>query len=141
MPREIPESRDFLFPDAHGQWHWGQTPEEAWAETLILGRKLAMLSGETPDRAVLLKMVSFPSGGAPELTPQSQVEFYRLAVERVKNRTDLPSRVKFIFLGAFDMPWKSVENGWPPTEQHTGLFTHERKPKPAVTEIAWTGAR
>jgi exo-beta-1,3-glucanase (GH17 family) len=131
---------DFMFPDAHGQWHGGEQPDEVWAETVALGRKLASLPANS-DRSILLKMVSYPSGGASGLTLESQLMFYRFAVENVRNRTDMPSRVKLAFLGAFDTPWKSPEAGWAPSEQHTGLFTHSRDPKPAVTDVAWTKAR
>jgi exo-beta-1,3-glucanase (GH17 family) len=135
------ELGDILFPDAHGQWHEGQTAEAAWQETVATARKLALLAADEPDRPVILKMVSYPSSGASSLTPEAQLAFYHQAVEGVRNRTDIPARVKFAFLGAFDTPWKTVDNGWALSEQYTGLFTFDRSPKPAVTHVRWSTGR
>ncbi len=126
---------DFLFPDVHSNWHKGQSPQAAWAETLASARKAAQLAGSA--KPVLLKMVSFPSGGAAGLTTQTQVEFYRLAAEEFTDRNDVPSTVSLSFMTAFDPVWKTEEYEWSRSEQYTGLFTAGRKPKPAVTEVKW----
>jgi len=74
------------------------------------------------------------------LTPAAQKEFYRLAVEMAPHSIDLPAHVHFSFLGAFDTPWKTTANQWPPAELHTGLFTADRQPKPVVF-VQWEAHR
>ncbi|MGA2456096.1 MAG: TIR domain-containing protein [Terriglobales bacterium] len=132
---------DFLFPDVHPQWHEGETPEAAWAETVAAARKTAQLTSAFPDREILLKMVSFPSAGAPGLTPDAQARFYHYAVETARDNKDVPARVAFSFMGAFDTPWKTTNYGWTLPEQSTGLFTAKREPKPAVLNVHWTVTR
>lgn len=132
---------DFLFPDAHPEWHEGETPEAAWAETVEAARKAAQLVSNLPDREILLTMISFPSGGARGLTPTAQAQFYRLAVEGARDNKNIPARVAFSFMGAFDTPWKTVNHGWTLPEQSTGLFTVKREPKPSVLNVRWVVAR
>jgi exo-beta-1,3-glucanase (GH17 family) len=127
---------DFLFPDVHAYWHEGKSPKDAWSETLAMARQASILSADKK-RNVLLKTISYPSGGAAGLSQNAQREFYRLAVEEARERTDLPGNVSFSFLCAFDPKWKTKEFGWQEPERHTGLFTVERKPKPAVTHVNW----
>ena len=132
---------DFLFPDVHSNWRQGETPEDAWAETFAAARKAAQLVSGDPERQVLLKMVSFPSGGAPGLTPITQARFYRYVVEGARDNKDIPARVSFSFMGAFDTPWKATAYGWTPPEQSTGLFTVKREPKLAVSNVKWAASR
>jgi exo-beta-1,3-glucanase (GH17 family) len=132
---------EFLFPDVHGSWHYGGTPDEIWNETLTLALEAAELARDMPEKRVLLKMVSYPSGGAPGLSRKTQMEFYRLAVNKRLDRNDIPIKVSFSFFGAFDPVWKTEEHGWEKAEQFVGLFTKDREPKPAVTEIQWRKSR
>ena len=134
---ELVRLGDFMFPDVHAQWHGGESPESAWNETVEADKEAAKLTSAEPKRLILLKMVSYPSAGAPGLTPATQAKFYQLAVETKRHRTDLSERVYFSFLGAFDTPWKTKANQWPLAELHTGLFTADRKPKPAVLNVQW----
>lgn len=132
---------DFLFPDVHTQWQKPETPDEAWNETLELARRAARLAATAEGKPVLLKMVSYPSGGGEGLSPQKQAQFYRLVIEQAADRNDIPARISFSFLSAFDPVWKSEDQGWQKPEQFTGLFTRDRVPKPAMTEVKWRKPR
>ena len=132
---------DFLCPDVHCQWYDDMTPADAWARTVAKARAAALLVKDLPDKRVLLKMISFPSSGSKGLTPETQVEFYRMAVERARDSTDLPSRISLSFFAAFDPVWKTGEYGWASSERHTGLFDEKRNPKPAVSEVDWESKR
>ena len=132
---------DFLFPDVHTEWQRGKGPEEAWTETVALAQRAAKLAAQAEGKHVLLKMVSFPSGGGAGLSPKSQATFYRLAIEQASDRNDIPARVSFSFLVAFDPVWKTESQGWQLSEQFTGLFTKERIPKLAVTQVKWRKPR
>jgi exo-beta-1,3-glucanase (GH17 family) len=134
---KLAEFGDFMFPSALTQWQLGKTPEAAWAETLDLARRSARLAVAAQRKIVLLKMVSYPSGGAPGLSPHTQAEFYRLAVDKAKDRNDIPAGVSFSFLAAFDPAWKNDKTKWEEAEQYTGLFTKDRQPKLAITEVTW----
>ncbi len=132
---------DFLLPDVHTEWQRGKSPDEAWIETVTLAQRAAKLAAQAEGKHVLLKMVSFPSGGGDGLSPEAQAQFYRLAVEQASDRNDIPARVSFSFLVAFDPFWKTESRGWQLPEQFTGLFTKERIPKLAVTEVKWRKPR
>ena len=54
-----------------------------------------------------------------------------------RHRGDVSSGVYFSFLAAYDPLWKTADMGWLEAERHTGLFTADRKPKPAVLEVDW----
>lgn len=134
--KRLAEIGDFLFPDVHTNWHKGIVPKDAWQQTLEMACLAAKISAEKK-KLVLLKMVSYPSGGADGLSLETQKLFYKYAVEEARERADLPGNVTFSFLTAFDTPWKSTENDWQESEKHTGLFTVERSPKLAVTSVNW----
>lgn len=127
---------DFLFPDVHTMWHNGQSPQEAWSETLALAQR-ASKAASSLGKLVLMKMISFPSGGAERLSPKTQAEFYRLAAEESVDRNDIPANVSFSYMTAFDPVFKTEDQDWKKAEQYTGLFSRDRKPKPAVTEVTW----
>jgi exo-beta-1,3-glucanase (GH17 family) len=131
------ELGDFLFPDIHVLWQQGLGPREAWQQTLSLARQAARLLIHDPHKLILLKIVSYPSGGAKEFTLQSQKEFYRMAVEEKVSHVDIPARISFSYFAAFDPVWKTENQGWDPPERFIGLFTVQREPKPAVTEVDW----
>jgi exo-beta-1,3-glucanase (GH17 family) len=135
------ELGDFLFPDVHVLWQQSLTPKEAWDQTKSAAFQAARLLDRHSHKLILLKMVSYPSGGATGFTSETQKEFYRLAVEQRVNRIDIPARVSFSFFAAFDPPWKTAACGWDPPEQCIGLFTAGRQPKPAVTEVDWSRYR
>ncbi|MEI7900196.1 MAG: hypothetical protein WCK89_08080, partial [bacterium] len=127
---------DFMFPDVHASWHKGSTPLLAWQETQQRACRLAHLTSQSP-KPILMKMVSYPSNGAEGLSTESQLDFYRLAVEGSRDDADFPQRVVLSFATAFDPIWKTVQNGWAEAERHTGLFTADRHPKPAVVKVNW----
>jgi hypothetical protein len=136
-PQLYMEWSDFLCPDVHASWHYGQPAQEAWEETEQMGLHAATLATPYPGKPVLLKMVSYPSAGAEGLSPTSQLEFYRRATGAMQHSVRFPRGVTPVFLGAFDAPWKDAAHGWPESERHTGLFTADRQPKPAALEIPW----
>jgi len=131
------ELGDFLFPDVHVQWYDGLEPEKAWEETIILAQRAAKAASNAPGKLILLKMVSYPSGGAEGLSQEAQLSFYQLAIEKAINRTDIPARISFSFLTSFDPVWKTDEQKWEPSERYTGLFTYNREPKLAITQVNW----
>jgi exo-beta-1,3-glucanase (GH17 family) len=138
---KLVEMGDFLFPDVHVLWQQSLSPKEAWDQTRSAALQAARLLDHHPDKLVLLKMVSYPSGGKEGFSPETQKEFYRLAVEQRVNRIDIPARVSFSFFAAFDPPWKTADYGWDSPEQFVGLFTTERRPKLAVTQVDWSRYR
>lgn len=130
------EIGDFLFPDVHTLWHHGMDAKTVWNETIELAQKAAAAVSNT-NQLVLLKMISYPSEGAKGLTEESQKRFYRMVIEESQNRIDIPARVSFSFLCAFDPLWKVKEYGWADSEKYTGLFSQDRHPKPAVMDLNW----
>ena len=131
------EMGDFLFPDAHSDWHSGQNPQQVWDNTISIARRMSQIVTQKGKKPVLLKMVSFPSGGAKGLSQETQAEFYRLAVEKAKVSIEIPGFVSFSYLCAFDPIWKTKEHGFMEPEKYTGLFTNDRIPKRAVEEVNW----
>jgi exo-beta-1,3-glucanase (GH17 family) len=135
---------DFLFPDVHAYWHDGQTPAVAWQQTVASALKAdelvvkEMQKTGKPKKPVMLKMVSFPSGGASGLTETSQLEFYRLAIRESPMKGDLPGGMSLAFFSAFDELWKTENRGFATPEKSTGLFHDNREPKQAVTKLDWS---
>ena len=123
------ELGDFLIPDVHGSWRGGATPSQLVDE---LRSKIERLADVLPGRKpVLLKMISYPSGGADGLTPENQRDFFK----RVLRDVDVPDRMYKSFFPAFD-PHLDAKTGssWSATEEHAGLFTNDRIPKIAAKE-------
>jgi hypothetical protein len=113
---------DYYVPDVVGGWSVGETPGQCLSEL----RQTLLQVGELADKPVLLKMISFPSGGRG-LKPDKQVEFFRGVSGFIR-----PSRGVYLSVfSGFDLPWKRPPL-FDPTEEHVGLFTADLKPKPAV---------
>ncbi|HCU38465.1 MAG TPA: hypothetical protein DGT21_24510 [Armatimonadetes bacterium] len=137
-PSALAAQCDFLFPDVHTYWYDGTlSPEKAWEQTVRAAEQLGALAGDLGSKPVLLNMVSYPSDGAPGLTLDAQRRFYELAVLGRRDRSDIPGAIGFAFLGAFDTPWKTAIRGFQPADQHTGLLTNDRRPKPAIADVNW----
>lgn len=88
---------------------------------------------EVSRKAVLVKETGLPSGPAPRFTPDAQKEFWRELRVQLARRRD--SRIAFAAFEAFDLPWKA-QQAYLPIEEHWGMFTHDRKPKPAIGAFA-----
>jgi hypothetical protein len=115
---------DFYFPDVNGGWSTviGATPDQALSQL----RQDLYRVGELTDKPVLLKMISYPSGGRG-LMPDHQLEFFRGVSTFVR-----PPRGCYLSVfSGFDLPWKKPPE-FDPTEEHAGLFSADLKPKPAV---------
>lgn len=120
---------DFYLPDARGDWRLGATHPQLLRELRDDLQQATVLPHNKP---VILKMIGMPSGGGPGLTLESQRDFYR-AVHR---DIDPPVGVSLAFHAGYDVPWKGAEpNIWAAPEEHVGLFTADRKAKPAVAAI------
>jgi serine/threonine protein kinase len=128
---DLLEIGDWFFPDAHGYWHEGATPEEIVNGTVEAIKKASNLVG-TYKKPIILKMVSFPSGPERVSSEAAQAQFFQKLFLGIRNRTDIPKKVKLSYLGAFDIVWKEPKKGWPAGEMYTGLFTQSRRPKQAV---------
>jgi exo-beta-1,3-glucanase (GH17 family) len=135
---------DFLFPDVHAFWHEGAPADTIWRQTVDYARRAEALAARESEatrkakKPVLLKMVSFPSGGADGLTEAAQLEFYRLAILESPRKGDLPGGVSLAFFSAFDEPWKTAARGFAAPESCVGLFRANREPKAAVTQLDWS---
>jgi exo-beta-1,3-glucanase (GH17 family) len=77
-------------------------------------------------KPIMCKEVGFPSAGAEKygvnMTEQIQADYYKLLAMKP---------IQFMYFEAFDCPWKR-HNG---TEDHWGLWTHDRKPKAVVSVL------
>lgn len=132
---EVAGTVDWLFPDVHYYWHEGATPEEVIAD--LMGKINIIqdwLKHQTKRRAVL-KMISYPSSGAPGHSELSQAHFFARFLRRVRNDTGIARYIRFTFFAAFDNGWKKPDRGWSQAELSTGLYTVERTPKAALEFI------
>lgn len=123
---------DWLFPDIHAYWHDGAMPPDAAVQKTVDFAKEAMdVSSEFSNKPFMLKMISFPSGGAEQLSQKSQSDFYQKLYNRYQNDADAPRGSGQVFFSAFDVEWKTGPD-WEPTERHLGIFDKNRNPKPAA---------
>lgn len=125
--REFVEIGDWLFPDVHAHWHIGMTPQQALKETRDAVDRVAALPRNKP---ALLKMISYPSGGAEGLTEETQRRFYE-GLGNIK----LPPGIYASVFNAYDLPWKNRDEGFLLPEYYVGLFTEKGKPKPALEVV------
>ena len=125
---------DFVFPDVHLVDPL-LTPKMVYDSTVNLGKYAS--EKIKSNKLILMKMIAFPSDGGINFTFNNQVEFYRLMVEDLTRRSDIPSNVLFSYMTAFDPVWKTLENHWPVYEMHTGLFKINRDPKPVMLKVEW----
>ncbi len=126
--QRVREIGDWYFPDVGGAWRLGTSPKVMAREMHQALRDVTQLPRDKP---VLLKMVSYPSGGADGLTEQNQADFYA----EVCRELSLPDGVYLSFFAGYDLPWKRHEDHpeeWSKPEEHVGLFTAERRPKLAA---------
>jgi exo-beta-1,3-glucanase (GH17 family) len=130
---DIVKSIDFLFPHVFvmGANH---SPEKVYDSTLKIAHAAAATFGG--EKLIMLKWIMFPSGGGRGYTPETQRDFYRLIIEKSMETTEIPSNVILSFMCAFDPVWKTSKR-WADLERYTGLFTADRKAKPAVLEVEW----
>jgi hypothetical protein len=125
------EIGDFYAPDVHGSWMYGASPYRVFEELRQSLRDVAALPRDKP---VLLKMVSLPSAGAPDLSEDAQAEFYTWLTRDFF----LPPGVYLSYFNGFDLPWKAHAahpREWSKPEQYTGLFHADRRPKKAVEVV------
>jgi exo-beta-1,3-glucanase (GH17 family) len=133
---QLVDSVDWLFPDVHHYWHEGSTPELAFAElSEILETLESRANRGRRDKTVVLKMISYPSAGAPGLTPENQAGFFSRVWSRLRNAVNNRAQVYLSFFAAFDNSWKIPERRWGAGELSTGLYDITRAPKPAVKEF------
>jgi len=122
-------SSDWVFPNAHPYFSGYRDPREAvgWTESVF--ETLDSVS----DKPLIFKEVGLPSGGDADLSETRQAEYYRLLGD-----TD----VTYVVFEAFDAPWKHLGQpepdgtySQPDPEPHWGIFTSDRTPKEAATDI------
>ncbi len=130
---------DWVFADASLTFEQGFSPGraepgvEAARATLSIARQLN--GGNTRHKPILLKLVTFPVGGAPFASPAQQAVFYSTLREAGRgNPPDLPFDVSISFHSAFDIPWKA---DWPfyRWDPQTGLIESGGAPRPAADAI------
>jgi len=123
------EIGDWYFPDVHGSWRFGATRAQLVEEFRTSLRDVAKLPKDKP---VLCKMVSMPSAKGEGLSEQAQHDFF----VSICRDTVPPFGVYLSFFAGYDIPWKAQHPEiWSPAEEHVGLFTAERRAKPAVSAI------
>lgn len=123
----VRELADFLFPDFHGSWRNGATPERILEE---MRQNMRIIADLPVGKPALLKMISYPAGGSEGLTEANQLRFYQ-AISR--EDVGAPAGVYLSFFAAFDRPWtKRDPKTWAPSEEFVGLFKANREPRPAL---------
>lgn len=123
---------DWLFPDIHAYWHDGaMSPDAAVQKTVDFAKTAMDASYRNSNKPVMLKMISYPSGGADRISQISQSEFYQKLYNRYQNDADAPRGSGHVFFSAFDVEWKTGPE-WEPAERYLGLFDKDRNPKPAA---------
>lgn len=104
-------------------------PQEAvkWTETIF--ETLDPLS----DKPLIFKEVGLPTGGGLDVNESRQAQYYSLLRE---------TNVIYVVFEAFDAPWKHLRKpnpdetyAQPDPEPHWGVFTSDRMPKQAATDI------
>jgi exo-beta-1,3-glucanase (GH17 family) len=124
----LAEELDFLSVHAYPAWE-GRPPAEALAST---ERDWSAVAARHPGKPVVLTEVGWPTASngrgvrAETATPEVQAE-HVAALEAWSRRTGV---LAFVF-EAFDEAWKGGADPLDP-EKHWGLFTSDRRPKPAV---------
>jgi exo-beta-1,3-glucanase (GH17 family) len=123
---------DWIFPNAHPFFSGNRDPQEAVAWTEKVFKTLDSVS----DKPLIFKEVGLPSGGDTGLSEARQARYYRLLRE---------TGVAFVVFEAFDAPWKHLGSpkpdgtySLPDPEPHWGIFTSDRLPKEAATNICPT---
>ncbi len=130
----VVEHCDWLLPDVGVLWRDTYVEPGVYMSALEekvreAGRVAAQLG-----MAVMLKMVSYPSGGCEGYTPAAQRDFYS-RVFRFYDSPEFPcpSSVSISFFSAFDICWKKVDDGYSACESHVGLFDSDRSAKTAIS--------
>ena len=107
-------------------------PQEAVAWTERVFKALDAVS----DKPLIFKEVGLPSDGDADLSETRQARYYQLLRE---------TNVVYVVFEAFDAPWKHLGQPGPDgtyplpdPEPHWGIFTSERMPKEAATDICPT---
>lgn len=121
---EVCDVGDWCFPDVHGDWSRGSSPQKILDHTR---RAISQFKEAKLAKPVLLKMVSYPSAGAPGLTVANQKEFFQRLLQ-----DDLPDGIFLSVLGAYDVPFKREDRGWARPERYIGLFDETGRAKPVV---------
>lgn len=131
---------NWLFPDVGGTWRKTSNESDTKAHSLLFD-KFVEYVGESKtladryNKAVLLKMISFPSGGNPEFTEDAQNRFFKMVLNYQCGDINFPRSVSLSFFSAFDIAWKTPDRGWGTAEQYVGLFKRDRSPKPAANQF------
>jgi exo-beta-1,3-glucanase (GH17 family) len=132
---QLIQAVDWVFPDMHYYWHEGAAPEEVISDLMTSIKGIQDWFEDTGHRRVLLKMVSYPSSGAPGLTESDQARFFGLLLRRIRDDTSISRSVAISVFAAFDKIWKTPERGWSPADRSTGLYAIDRRPKMALQYI------
>ncbi len=120
---------DWIFPNAHPYFSGNRDPGEAVQWTVKVFNNLDPVS----DKPIIFKEVGLPTDGDLDVSESRQAEYYRLLRK---------TNVLFVVFEAFDAPWKHIGDQnpdgtypWPDPEPHWGIFTSDRTPKEAATNI------
>jgi exo-beta-1,3-glucanase (GH17 family) len=120
---------DWVFPNAHPYFSGNRDPEEAVRWTVKVFNNLNPVS----DKPLIFKEVGLPTDGDLDVSESRQAEYYKFLRK---------SNISFVIFEAFDAPWKHISSPnsdgtypWPDPEPHWGIFTSDRIPKEAATNI------
>ncbi|MCC6612721.1 MAG: TIR domain-containing protein [Anaerolineae bacterium] len=131
---------DWVFPDVHvsvqdasgdGFLADALRDSSSTVETARLLAQQPALNG----RPILLKMVTYPSGGIANASEFEQASYYAAILDdRRSVLPNLPNNVWLSVHSAFDTPWKRA---WPfyDWDPYTGLLNNDGSPRPAVEAV------
>lgn len=131
---------NWLFPDVGGTWRKTSNESDIKIPDMLFG-KFKEYVGEAKalanhyNKPVLLKMISFPSGGHPEYTEDAQARFFKMVLNYQRRDIDFPRSVNLSFFSAFDIAWKMPHEGWDPAERYLGIFKRDHSPKSAANQF------
>lgn len=127
---EVRELGDFLAMNVHPVWDRPDLgPSDAVSWTRERARETAALAG----KPALVKETGFAHGARPELTPDSQAEFWRHYTSRPRVEVLSGTWVSYCAaFEAFELPWKAEQSGLG-IEEFWGLLSPSRTPFPAFS--------
>lgn len=137
---------NWLFPDAGGTWRkigkesYIKTPDVLFCKFKGYVEEAKILAGRH-DKSVFLKMISFPSGGHPEYTASAQNSFFKMVIDYQGTDINFPRSVGISFFSAFDIAWKTPDEGYDPAEGHVGILKRDHSPKPAANRFWYSPYR
>ncbi|MBN2370611.1 MAG: winged helix-turn-helix domain-containing protein [Vicinamibacteria bacterium] len=135
----ITSACDWLFPDVGAPWRERHHGVDRQIEDLEAKIHRAAALARAHDTVVMLKMVSFPSGGIAGYSAAEQLGFFSRLLGYYRS-PGYPYRASVFlsFFSAFDIEWKTRQAGYSPCERHIGFYGLDRRPKEAAASFSGT---